>query len=168
VHKNLTRKNNDTAKSPKLRSATMAANGTSHQGSWVLLQAMNDGQVRNDICVVRDYVKNNLFEKSVVVWHKSALAKNGVFHKDYMKNCRALIADGHLMVISSKEAEGYMNMLWKRVEKFYITWMAKKRSGLYQAILDGFMSEWLSLVPASYVVTVGIQCSHLLAWLYCF
>jgi hypothetical protein len=84
----------------------------------------------------------------VVVWQKSALAKSGVFHKDYMKSCRALIADGCLMVISNEEAEGYMNMLWTRVERLYITWMAKKHSRSYKAILDRFMSEWLSLVPA--------------------
>ena len=54
---------------------------------------MNEGQVRNDIHVIRYYVKDILFKKSVVVWHKSALAKNGVFHKDYLKNCKAKIAD---------------------------------------------------------------------------
>lgn len=142
------KKNDDTAKSSKPHSATMAPNATTHQGSWVLNQAVNEGQVRNDVHAVRDYVKTKLFEKSVVVWHKSALAKNGVFHKDYMKNCRALIADGRLMVVSNEEAEGYMNVLWTRVEKYYVTWMAKKHSGSYQAILDGFMSELLSLVPA--------------------
>jgi hypothetical protein len=71
--------------------------------------------VCNDIQAVRVYVKSKLFKKSVVVWHKSALAKNGVFHKDYMKNCCALIADGCLMVMRNEEAEGYMNMLWTRV-----------------------------------------------------
>jgi hypothetical protein len=83
----------------------MAPDGTTtQQGPWVLNRATNEGQVRNDIHVIRYYVKDILFEKSVVVWHKSALAKNGVFHKDYMKNCRAFIADVRLMVISSKEA----------------------------------------------------------------
>jgi queuine/archaeosine tRNA-ribosyltransferase len=85
----------------------IASNGTTHQGSWVLNQATNEGQVCNDIHVVSDYV-NKLLKKSVVVWHKLALANNVVFHKHYMKNCRALIADGHLMVISNEEAEGYM------------------------------------------------------------
>jgi hypothetical protein len=121
----------------------MTLNGAAQQGAWVLNQAMNEGQVCNDINVICCYIKKWLFEKSVVVWNKSALTKNGVFHKDYMKNCKALIADGHLMTASSKEAEGYMNMLWQRVEKLYGKWMAKKCSGMYQAIQDGFMSKWL-------------------------
>jgi hypothetical protein len=59
-----------------------------------------------------------------------------------MKNCKALIADGCLMMASSKEAEGYMNMLWQRVEYMANGWQ-KKLSGTYQAIQDGFMSKWL-------------------------
>ena len=125
----------------------MAPDGTTTQlGPWALNRATNEGQVRNDIHVIRYYVKDILFEKSVVVWHKSALAKNGVFHKDYMKNCKAKIADGCLLLASNEEAEGYMNVLWTRVEKLYSKWMAKKRSGSYQAIQDGFMSECLLLV----------------------
>jgi hypothetical protein len=122
----------------------MALNGAAQQGAWVLNQATNEGQVRNDISVICCYVKQRLFEKSVVVWNRLALTKNGVFHKDYMKNCKALIADGRLlMTASNEEAEGYMNMLWQKVEKLYGKWMAKKCSGSYQAIQDGFMSHWL-------------------------
>jgi hypothetical protein len=54
--------------------------------------------------------------------------KNGVLHKDYMKNCKALIADGCLITASNEEAEAYMNMLWQKVEKLYGKWMAKKPS----------------------------------------
>jgi hypothetical protein len=107
----------------------MALNGAAQQGAWVLNWATNKGQVCNDINVICCYVKKRLFEKSVVVWNKSALTKNGVFHKDYMKNCKALIADGCLlMMASNEEAEGYMNMLWQKVEKLYGKWMAKKPS----------------------------------------
>ena len=126
----------------------MALNGAAQQGAWVLNRATNEGQVRNDINVICCYVKKRVFEKSVVVWNKSALTKNGVFHKDYMKNCKALIADGRLMTASNEEAEGYMNMLWQKVEKLYGKWMAKKCSGSYQAIQDGFMSKWLYHVIA--------------------
>jgi hypothetical protein len=80
---------------------------------------MKASQVCNDISVICCYVKQRLFEKSVVVWNRSALTKNGVFHKDYMKNCKALIADGCLLMASNEEAEGYVNMLWQKVEKLY-------------------------------------------------
>jgi hypothetical protein len=121
---------------------------------------MNEGQVCNDINVICCYIKKQLFEKSVVVWNKPALTKNGVLHKDYMKNCKALIADGHLMMASNEEAEGYMNMLWQKVERLYGKWMAKKCSGLYQAIQDGFMSKWL------YHIVAGVLSNHtcLPAW----
>jgi hypothetical protein len=65
-----------------------------------------------------------------------------------MKNCKALIADGHLMTASNEEAEGYMNMLWQKVENFHGKWMAKKCSRSYQAIQDGFMSKWLYRIIA--------------------
>jgi len=151
----------------------MTLNGAAQQGAWVLNRATNEGQVRNDINVICCYVKKRLFEKSVVVWNKSALTKNGVFHKDYMKNCKALIADGRLMTASSEEAEGYMNMLWQRVEKLYGKWMAKKRSGTYQAIQDGFMSKWLYRIIAgvlnywNWVIALACLLGSHLRLLYC-
>jgi hypothetical protein len=80
---------------------------------------------------------------------KSALVKNGVFYKDYVKNCKSLVADGRLMTASNDKAEAYMSMLWEKVEKSYIQWMGKKRSATYQAIQDGFMSECNGLLACS-------------------
>jgi hypothetical protein len=128
---------------------TMAPSAMAQQGSWVLNRATNDGQVGNDIIVIRSYVWDKLFEKSVVVWTKSALVKNGVFYKDYVKNCKSLVADGRLMTASNDEAEAYMSMLWEKVEKSYIQWMGKKCSATYQAIQDGFMSECNGLLACS-------------------
>jgi hypothetical protein len=127
----------------------MAPNAAARQGSWVLERATNDGQVGNDIIVIRSYVRDKLFEKSVVVWTKSALVKNGVFYKDYVKNCKSLVADGRLMTVNNDEAEAYMSMLWGKVEKSYLQWMGKKRSATYQAIQDGFMSEYNRLLACS-------------------
>jgi len=93
--------------------------------------------------------------------------KNGVFHKDYTKSCKALIADGCLMMASNEEAEGYMNMLWQKVEKLYGKWMAKKRSRSYQAIQDGFMSKWLYRVMAGVVITLACLLGSHLHLLYC-
>ena len=94
--------------------STMAPSAMAQQGSWVLNRATNDGQVGNDIIVIRSYVRDKLFEKAVVVWTKSALVKNGVFYKDYVKNCKSLVADGCLMTASNDKAEANMNMLWER------------------------------------------------------
>jgi len=49
----------------------MALNGAAQQGAWVLNRETNEGQVRNDINVISCYVKQQLFEKLVVVWNRS-------------------------------------------------------------------------------------------------
>jgi hypothetical protein len=70
----------------------IALNGTVQQeGAWVLNWATNEGQICNDINVICCCIKKQFFEKSVVVWNKSALTKNGVFHKI---NCRWAPDDG--------------------------------------------------------------------------
>lgn len=94
-------------------------------------------------------MRDKLFEKSVVVWTKSALVKNGVFYKDDVKNCKSLVADGRLMTVNNDKAEADMSMLWEKVEKSYLQWMGKRRSATYQAIQDGFMSEYNRLLACS-------------------
>jgi hypothetical protein len=35
-----------------------------------------------------------------------------MFHRDYMSNCRSIIADGTLVNAADNEAKSYMNFLW--------------------------------------------------------
>ena len=115
----------------------------------MLERATNDGQVGNDIIVIRSYVRDKLFEKSVVVWTKSALVKNGALYKDCVKSCKSLVADGRLMTVNNDEAEARMSVLWGKVEKSYLQWMGKKRSATRQATQGGFMSEHSRLLACS-------------------
>ena len=127
----------------------MAPNAATRQGSWVLERAMNDGQVGNDTTVIRSHVRDKLFEKSVVVWTKSALVKSRALYKDCVKSCKSLVADGRLMTVNNDEAEAHMSVLWGKVEKSHLRWMGKKRSATRQATQDGFMSEYSRLLACS-------------------
>jgi len=116
--------------------------GESH-ASWALQRAANKEQVALDQKKVCSYVKNELFERTVFVWEKSALDRGGKLHEDYLKNCRKLLADGTLVAMRDEEAELYMNLLWDRManEQCYIYWLNAKRSNTYQAMQDRFMSK---------------------------
>jgi hypothetical protein len=82
------------------------------QASWALQRAANAQQVENDWRKVEAYVKNILFEKVVFVWEKSSLDQGGKLHQNYLKNWRALLAEGKLTNIGDNEAVMYMNLLW--------------------------------------------------------
>jgi hypothetical protein len=59
---------------------------------------------------VREYVKEELFERAVFVWSKASLEAGGVLHHDFLKNCRARLADGKLADAAKGEAETYMKV----------------------------------------------------------
>jgi hypothetical protein len=61
------------------------------QASWALQRAADTKQVEKDQKKVGEYVKSILFEKVILNW-------DGRSHKDYSKNCRALLAKGKLMI----------------------------------------------------------------------
>jgi len=92
---------------------------------------------------VRDYVKENLFERLVFVWNKHALEQGEVVHKDFLKNCRPVVANGELVDATDNDAETYMNYLWAVLVKdnSYREWLCQKRSSRYQAMQDKFASE---------------------------
>jgi len=93
---------------------------------------------------VRNYVKEELFERLVFLWSKADLELGGILHKDYVKNCRARLADGKLVDCTDREAETYMNLLWQVMVKdnCYCEWLSHKRSSRYQAVQDKFMSKY--------------------------
>lgn len=109
----------------------------------VLARCGNAESIVEDRNKVRDYVKDNLFERSIFIYSKSALDQGGVLHNDYLKNCRALIANGTLVHAADSDAETYMNFLWSIMVKAncYREWMSNKRSSRYQAVQDKFDSE---------------------------
>ena len=113
------------------------------QASWALQRAANAQQVESDRKKEGDYVKSKLFEKVVFVWEKSSLDRGGKLHQDYLKNCRALLAEGKLTEIGDEEAVTYMNLLWDAMtkDKCYVSWLTSKRSNTYQVMQDRFMSE---------------------------
>jgi hypothetical protein len=66
---------------------------------------------------VREYVKKELFERVVFLWSKASLEPGKVLHHDYLKNCRARLADGKLADDVEGVAETYMNLLWGTMVK---------------------------------------------------
>ena len=57
------------------------------------------------------------FEKTVFLWDRKALDTNGKLHKDYLENCRLLLANGKLVPLSEEEAWPYMNIVWNLMVK---------------------------------------------------
>jgi hypothetical protein len=85
-----------------------------------------------------------LFERVVFLWSKASLEPGGVLHHDYLKNCRARLADGKLVDAAKGEAETYMNLLWGTMVKdnCHCEWLSHKQSSRYQAVQDKFTSEY--------------------------
>jgi hypothetical protein len=65
--------------------------------SQVMARAGNPESVEKDKDKVRDYVKEKLYERVIFNWKKSSIDQGGMFHRDYMSNCRLIIADGTLV-----------------------------------------------------------------------
>jgi SNF2 family DNA or RNA helicase len=79
----------------------------------------------------------------VFLWDRKALDANRKLHKDYLENCRPLLANGELVPLSKEEAWPYMNIVWNLMVKdeCYNNWLSNKRSNSYQAVQNSFMSE---------------------------
>jgi hypothetical protein len=113
------------------------------QASWALQRAADTQQVEKDQKKVGEHVKSVMFEKVVFVWAKTRLNLDGRLHEDYLKNCRALLAKGKLLIIWDDEAIPYMNILWEVMKKdqCYINWLMSRCCNTYQAMQDKFTSE---------------------------
>lgn len=111
--------------------------------AWTLQTAANEEQIKKDQRVVRDYVKNELWEKVVFLWSKKSLDRGGVLHTAYLRSCKRLLSDGKLVSVADEEAETYMNLLWMQMTKdgSYRAWLGQRRSNTYQAMQDKFNSE---------------------------
>jgi hypothetical protein len=66
----------------------------------VLQQASDEELLAADVKLVGKYVKDVLFEKTVFLWDRKALGMNRKLHKDYLENCRPLLANGGLVPLS--------------------------------------------------------------------
>jgi hypothetical protein len=53
----------------------------------VLRQALDEELLAANIKLVGKHVKDVLFEKTVFLWDRKALATNRKLHKDYLENC---------------------------------------------------------------------------------
>ena len=95
-----------------------------HQALWVL-QRVGDTQKENDKKKVNGHVKALLFERVVFVWEMASLDHGGKLHLDYLKNCRALLANGNVVSMWDDEAVTYMNLLlevMKKDQSYIICW----------------------------------------------
>ena len=132
-----------TAKEPE--SSMTAGTSSNRNGVWTLQRATSsEDQLQSDQRVVRDYVKNKIFEMVVFVWSQKSLNPGGVLHKAYLKDCRHLLSGGKLMSVSDADANAYMNILWRNMMKdgCYKVWLGQRRSNTYQAMQDRFESKF--------------------------
>jgi hypothetical protein len=93
------------------------------------------------------------------------LDEGETLHKDYLKNCRPLIADGQLVLLNDLDVIPYMNILWAIMKKdgCYNTWLSSKRSNTYQVLQNSFISE---LFACSKLAVSAIDCLSM--WLLLF
>ena len=104
----------------------------------------NKQKVALDKQTIRDYVKDDLFYRIVFVWTKQSLEEDGHLHKDFIKNCRSKIENGLLLRAEDTVAKAYLNYLWQVLvgDKCYNVWLSQKRSNVYQAMQDKFLSKY--------------------------
>jgi hypothetical protein len=68
----------------------------------VLRRASDEELLAANIKLVGKYVQDVLFEKTVFLCDRKALDMNGKLHKDYLENCRPLLANGELVPLSKR------------------------------------------------------------------
>jgi hypothetical protein len=52
--------------------------------------------VERDTEAVGNYVRDDLFTRTIFMFDNKQLDKGGPLHKDYLKNCQSLLANGRL------------------------------------------------------------------------
>jgi hypothetical protein len=94
----------------------------------VLRRASNKELVECDIKVVGNYVRGNLFTRTIFVFDNKQLDEGGPLHKDYLKNCQSLLANGTLTDLNDDAVVQYMNTVWARMTKEgqYKAWLSRK------------------------------------------
>ena len=128
--------------------------------SDVLRRASNKELVECDIKVVGNYVRGDLFMRIIFVFDNKQLDEGGPLHKDYLKNCQSLLANGTLKDLNDDTVVLYMNIVWARMTKEgqYKAWLSRKRSNAYQALQNSFQSElFLCLAATCLPVCMSLQ-----------
>ncbi len=126
----------------------------------VLRRASNKELVERDIKAVGNYVLGDLFMRTIFVFDNKQLDEGGPLHKDYLKNCWSLLANGTLTDLNDDAVVQYMNIVWARMTKEgqYKAWLSRKRSNAYQALQNSFQSElFLCLAATCLPVCMSLQ-----------
>jgi hypothetical protein len=98
----------------------------------VLRRASNKELVERDIKAVGNYVRGDLFTRTIFVFDNKQLDEGG-----------SLLANGTLTDLNDDAVVQYMNIVWARMTKEgqYKAWLSRKRSNAYQALQNSFQSE---------------------------
>jgi hypothetical protein len=73
--------------------------------------------VESDIEAVDKYVTGDLFTRTVFLFDNKQLDEGGLLHKDYLKSCRLLLANGRLVDLNDDAVVQYMNIVWAIIKK---------------------------------------------------
>jgi hypothetical protein len=106
----------------------------------------NQVRVREDLNRIRDYVKDELFYRTLFIYSDAMLEEGSVLHKDFIANCKPKLADGTLETAPADAVTVYLKYLWTLMvkDKCYREWLGLKRSNAYQAVQDKFVSKCCS------------------------
>jgi hypothetical protein len=73
--------------------------------------------VECDIKAVGNYVRGDLFTRTIFLFDNKQLDEGGPLHKDYLKNCLSLLANDTLTDLNDDAVVQYMNIVWARMTK---------------------------------------------------
>lgn len=138
------------------------ANAAQEAAVWIVERTSNEEELKSDERLVRDWVKNELWEKVVFLWTLKSLNQGGLLHASYISSCRHLLAKGKLMSMPDVSAINYMNILWDRMTKArsYNAWLGQKRSNTLQALQDRFYSKFITQHALDYHIRLTPPTAH--------
>ena len=92
---------------------------------------------QNDLKVLVEYIKNDLFPKAKFVLGKDDWDVGGTIYKDYIKCCKGSVG---LYTMTVEERETYMEKIWLRGlnKKLQKRALAQKRSAIYTVMQNKF------------------------------
>jgi hypothetical protein len=95
----------------------------------------------NDLKVLVEYIKTDLFPKAKFVLGKDEWDVGGRIYRDYIKCCHWRIG---LQTMTEMERERYMERIWMRAlnKKVQQKALVQKRSAIYTVMQHKFQGNW--------------------------
>ena len=118
---------------------------TTNEGSSVVSAAMLDaGQMREDLKVISDYVKEDLFRVAKFIYKNDDLKYNGKLYKHCKSKCMEKVGGRRLDGQCTTNKDVYLKMVWEEAvkNKMQKQQLSQRRSAVYTVMQSKFMGKW--------------------------